>query len=516
MTFLSDSSDETSTADETPRRELYNRLAQAEAAQIIELESSDEDAHSDTVTILALSRPSSLRGLTTAPPSPDQRERQELIDRMYGLGIDQNTLPSPPGSPFKSSRVATAATNGHRSAAAVEDVAADSVFSPTYVFGQDEAVDSNAESMSADDEADPEPDEGPTCDLQKPVKLRQERGRRRQHRKRRRREVTINLEHDSEFFALLHQALTSLTEYMGTEKKAFNLAVRELARIVANVATPSKSKDNVYAWRETFSLWVEAEIFEGATERTRGERPIEEVQKRLDWFVEQIGRRKLAKKMNGKDSRAALERFVELNQQLIELKRIGYANREAARKILKKHDKRLGLSASHDFPEFVQRQRLQQDSTSQNGALIPPRTAVAHKISSDEMTSLVFSGITTLPHILLSTITEILLPIIPQIDDYACLICGDLAWRPITLDCKHMFCIRCLVKMQRRGQNACPSCRAPVVMQAGKENLNVALVAFEKLWFPREVKEKEKANSREVAKEVAEDLQIEDSRCIIA
>lgn len=149
-------------------------------------------------------------------------------------------------------------------------------------------------------------------------------------------------------------------------------------------------------------------------------------------------------------------------------RRIGYANREAARKILKKHDKRLGLSASSDFPDFVQKQRIQQEAQGSTGAMTASRTAIASRISSEEMTSLVFAGITTLPHVLLSTITEILLPVIPSIDDYSCLICGEIAWRPITLDCKHMFCIRCLVKMQRRGQDACPSCRAPVVMKANK------------------------------------------------
>jgi competence CoiA-like predicted nuclease len=46
------------------------------------------------------------------------------------------------------------------------------------------------------------------------------------------------------------------------------------------------------------------------------------------------------------------------------------------------------------------------------------------------------------------------------------MICGDIAFKPIRLACKHYFCLRDLVKMQKRGQDACPACRAPVVMQA--------------------------------------------------
>jgi E3 ubiquitin-protein ligase BAH len=56
---------------------------------------------------------------------------------------------------------------------------------------------------------------------------------------------------------------------------------------------------------------------------------------------------------------------------------------------------------------------------------------------------------------------------IPQIADYLCPVCLSLAYRTIRLNCKHIFCIRCVVKMQRRREKHCPMCRASVVMQAG-------------------------------------------------
>lgn len=165
--------------------------------------------------------------------------------------------------------------------------------------------------------------------------------------------------------------------------------------------------------------------------------------------------------------------------------RIGLANQEAARKILKKHDKRLGLSASQDFPGFVAQHKhvLNGSAADQQSAVasrvndaLSRQSAIARTASSNEMSSLIFVGLTTLPHALLTMFTDILLPIIPQIDDYSCIICGDIAWKPIALDCGHRFCVRCLVKMQKRGQDACPACRAPVVLKASKGKLSSCLM----------------------------------------
>lgn len=159
----------------------------------------------------------------------------------------------------------------------------------------------------------------------------------------------------------------------------------------------------------------------------------------MQWFVNQVGLRKLATRMRHKEGRAALEQFVALNIRLLNLKRFSEANEEAARKILKvrvrdangadaaqKHDKRSGLTASAEFPAFV---------------------AAAHSISApNEVSSahLVLPGQASLPHVLVSTFTTVLLPIIPQVDDYSCLICGEVAFKPIRLECGHRFCVRCV------------------------------------------------------------------------
>lgn len=159
---------------------------------------------------------------------------------------------------------------------------------------------------------------------------------------------------------------------------------------------------------------------------------------------------------------------------------------------LKKHDKRTALTASRGFPKFIAsssdlfREMEGPDSSSNSRVLALP-------------------GFPSLPHILLTTFTSTLLPIIPQLEDYECAICGDVAFKPsacardlalrLMLNFASLlqsvsnadtnsavsrarpeegcltdpfapFKVRCLVKMQKRGQDACPQCRAPVVLRA--------------------------------------------------
>lgn len=64
-----------------------------------------------------------------------------------------------------------------------------------------------------------------------------------------------------------------------------------------------------------------------------------------------------------------------------------------------------------------------------------------------------------------------LVSVVPQLNDYLCPVCFSLAYLPIRLDCQHVFCIRCVVKIQRRREKHCPLCRADVVMKASTGTL---------------------------------------------
>ncbi|SCZ97246.1 BZ3500_MvSof-1268-A1-R1_Chr4-2g07085 [Microbotryum saponariae] len=327
-----------------------------------------------------------------------------------------------------------------------------------------------------------------------------ERPRRRHIHHQPRKEVFIPLNKDNEFLGLLAKALASLAALQLAQKQNFTTAVELLAREVSAVSSPNRPKSDLYIWREIFSLWVEAQIFESARERDRGERSVEAVQEKLSWFVDQVAKRKLAKRMKHKESRHALERFIQLNVELLDMKKFQLANEEAARKILKKHDKRTALTASLGFPKFI----AAASSLSASSSPDNPNSRV-----------LTLPGFPSLPHVLLSTFTATLLPVIPQLEDYECAICGEVAFKPIRLECGHKFCVRCLVKMQKRGQDACPQCRSPVVLRANATNLDTAMQSYLQLWFPKEVKAKAKSNAKEAAKEELAEMGMDDHRCAV-
>lgn len=162
--------------------------------------------------------------------------------------------------------------------------------------------------------------------------------RHRQHRK----EIFIPLNSDTEFLTLLAQALSSIAALQLAQKLQFATSVELLAREVSNVSSPSRPRTDLYIWREIFSLWVESQIFESQREKDRGERSVEDAQEKLEWFVDQVAVRKLAKRMRHKESRAALEKFIKLNVDLLDMKRFQMANEEAARKIVR--------ASSHPIP----------------------------------------------------------------------------------------------------------------------------------------------------------------------
>lgn len=130
---------------------------------------------------------------------------------------------------------------------------------------------------------------------------------------------------------------------------------------------------------------MDAQIFKGTAESDRSNRSVERSKKQMTWFLEQLSNNNLLNKMKTKESKLAFQQFIALNTELITMKHYQFLNQTAIRKILKKHDKRSGLTASHSFPEIVSMDHL-------------------------------FSP--TLASLLYATITKKLTTIIPQPDDY--------------------------------------------------------------------------------------------------
>ena len=194
------------------------------------------------------------------------------------------------------------------------------------------------------------------------------------------RDIIVPLSSDRAFFDLLTAALTSLSVFHAAQQVAFRDAVEKLCRMISNSIVPQGSsvqimpippvpsssspspsahsglvtthgiqrppqellsrrinklhKKDLYAWREIFTLWIEAEIFESSAERTRGERTVEEAEKRLQAFAHEVVKRGLGDRrtFRGKKTREAWEEFLRLNVLLLDLKRFQLANINAARK----------------------------------------------------------------------------------------------------------------------------------------------------------------------------------------
>ncbi|GMK55653.1 hypothetical protein CspeluHIS016_0207090 [Cutaneotrichosporon spelunceum] len=328
------------------------------------------------------------------------------------------------------------------------------------------------------------------------------------------REFIIPLQSDMAFFNVLTAALTSLSRFHAAQQEQFHADVEALCKSISESITPgdtvtvlptplnsgpgtvtkyeyksvTPSQKDLYAWRDIFALWVEAEIFESSSERNRGERTIDEAERRLQAFAAEVVRRRLGDRrtIRGKRTRKAWEDFLKLNVRLLDLKRFQLANINAARKILKKHDKRTALTASTGLAAFVR------------------STVAMHVDPSGNVSTWTFYN-TSLPHVLLARMTDTLLPILPSLDDFACLICMSIAFKPIRLTCGHLFCVRCLVKMQQRGNDSCPLCRKNTVLLADRACLDVTLMNFMKDWFPREVRTKQLESTAEIARESIED-----------
>lgn len=178
----------------------------------------------------------------------------------------------------------------------------------------------------------------------------------------------------------------------------------------------------------------------------------------------------LLRKFKNPESRPAFQSFWALNNALLQALQFQSINRTAITKILKKFDKQTALTSSSSFPLAISQ--------------------------SDHP----FFG-ASLSKSICFVISERLLPVTPQIDDFLCPICMSLTYKPIRLDCNHIFCVRCLVQLQRSGEDRCPICRQNVVLQADERNLDLARLEYLKLYFPKEAKEKQAETEKQIAME---------------
>lgn len=286
--------------------------------------------------------------------------------------------------------------------------------------------------------------------------------------------VKIPLDSDARFFNILQTDVGELDTLQTQERRTIANGISTLGSEISEVARPRKgfikvSKSDLYRWREIFELYLAAQVFFSTNETTGGVRSSERARKQLVWFQDEVSKRQILQKFKLEASTTAYTRFLALNATLLQNVQFQELNQTAVMKIIKKFDKQTSLGVKTVFPKAM------------NSA-----SYIAESIAKDVCAQL----------------SQDILAIVPQVADYTCIICLSICWLPIRLDCDHIFCIRCMIKMQNRNKKSCPLCRASTVLTATEVNIDFKLMNYLERWFPKETKEKQEYNEIERRKEL--------------
>ena len=299
--------------------------------------------------------------------------------------------------------------------------------------------------------------------------------------------IEVPLTSDSEFFQILRKELQNLEDLQISEQKTLTKNIESLAKDLeavkarANKRKPSKdAKLEINSWREIFRLYLESEIFVSDHEIDAGARTAAKAARQLTYFTQQLAKRPAQAIPKSAEAHIALDRFISINATLLNLLKFQELNRLALTKILKKFDKQTSLHS--------------KASISTNP------TTLLNTLSPHPNDTKVLSP-ATLARATASTISNSLLTLIPQLDDYLCPICMSITYRPIRLRCNHTFCIRCMIRLQKDSKDECPICRERGVLEATEDNLDKNLQAFLKREFAKEVAEKKRENELEAGRE---------------
>ena len=274
--------------------------------------------------------------------------------------------------------------------------------------------------------------------------------------------VEVPLTTDGDFFQILQREIASLEGLENDEKSRLGQEVVDLGQNLDAMMLSSRSKAETRAWQEIFQLYMDFEVFFSSRERHAGIRDSPSASTQLQRFTKTVSTSDHASKLRTHGS-AAFGRFLRINTAILSLMKFQELNNMAVGKILKKFDKRTALHAQATLPPSLFRGRAATQALAK---------AACFQVSQQ------------------------LLSIFPHLSDHSCPICLGITWKPIRLRCDHVFCIRCLVVMQREGQNHCPLCRQECVLEANSENLDTRLMEFLKDKFPSEVKAKQRENQR--------------------
>lgn len=274
----------------------------------------------------------------------------------------------------------------------------------------------------------------------------------------------------TDFFDALDPKLARQEDLQIAESKRLDQEIVRLGHDIELLTEPVenkhhkfKPKDDVAVWRRLFELYTESTVFFSCHEQDHGVRNFVLAKQQLQVFSDLLVKQDIVRSFKSPRSRVAFDNFVQINLDILRVMRFQEINAMAVRKILKKFDKRTALNAAPAYQA------------------VNPSSLFAKSIAKDmcaELSSKVVS-------------------VVPQMADYICPICCELAWRPIRLGCcNSVFCIRCVIKLQRDGEERCPMCRSTTIMHADSASIDAKTAEYLMRHFPKEVKARQKANER--------------------
>lgn len=150
------------------------------------------------------------------------------------------------------------------------------------------------------------------------------------------RRVEVPLRSDSEFFRMLNLELSELNALQLREQVQLVEVITCLGKDISKVARPSQvfKRTDLYAWREIFSIYTDSKVFFSTDERDRFQRNSATAQKQLQAFSSKVQQLGLLKRLK-KDSRIALDCFLQINLTLLRNLKFQELNGTAMTKILK-------------------------------------------------------------------------------------------------------------------------------------------------------------------------------------
>eukprot|EP00833_Pecoramyces_ruminatium_P004173 jgi/Orpsp1_1/1178205/evm.model.c7180000064415.1 len=278
--------------------------------------------------------------------------------------------------------------------------------------------------------------------------------------------VEISLDSDTTFLNRMVAIFKNLTLFERDCQTLFESNISATKKMLTEVSAPGKL--DTYPWRSLNRLYREVDVWTHNGKVNTWQQATD----KLELF--KIKAESFTKKFKMEESPIVFEQFLKLNRDAITFKQFYEINQTAIYMVLKEHDKDTKLSACEGLPGFVS-----TDFFSDN--------ACKH---------------------LTYELTQDLLNVIPDPEKYSCPICQELAYKPIRLDCGHLFCLKCLIKAQKKNLDNCPVCRAKdAVKNATSKNLDKKLLKLLTSDYPKEIKARKKQ-----IREINRQQEIEDAK----